>query len=179
MDMLPQSYKTGKTYGHQSLRISNLAFSDGKRFYEYLEAFLYGYYRDKAGDCISGAELAETPKRQGSWHSLRMTFNTDHNHVFSAPRSGKPFDVSTFMRLVRGSVHRLTGQLVTPHLLRDIFATWFLDQGYSEDRIRSLAYAMAHSEKMLLKIYDRRRPQQKSRPIEEVMVTLVQQFLID
>jgi len=52
--------------------------------------------------------------------------------------------------------HGLTGVRVTPHLLRDIYATYYLDQGASDALIRSLAYAMGHSVETLRKIYDRR-----------------------
>ncbi len=56
-----------------------------------------------------------------------------------------------------------------------MFATHFLDQGASDDLIRSLAYAMGHSVETLRKIYDRRRPAQKRRPIEQAVLNLVQQ----
>ena len=36
---------------------------------------------------------------------------------------------------------------------------------------------MAHSPEMLRKTYDRRRPAQKNRPIEETMAGIVQQFM--
>ena len=43
-DITPESYKTGATYGHQEIEIPNIKFPDGKCFYDYLEAWLYGYY---------------------------------------------------------------------------------------------------------------------------------------
>lgn len=176
-DKTPESYKTGKTYGHQSLPVPNPVFADGKYFYDYLEAFLYGYYREPDGYWRSGGELAETPSWKGQWCSLRMAFNPVDNHVFVKPTNGKPHSTSSFYRIIQNSAHRLTGQMVTPHLLRDIYATWFLDQGYTEDRIHSLAYAMAHSIEVLRKIYDRRRPQQKVRPIQEVVSDLLTKYI--
>lgn len=82
-----------------------------------------------------------------------------------------------FAYVIRAAAHRLTGQLLTPHLLRNIYATWFLDNGYTEDRIESLAYAMAHSPQVLRQIYDERGSQQKSRPINEEMEILVDTFI--
>lgn len=35
IDMTPESYKTGKTYGHQKLLIPNQVFPDSKCFYDY------------------------------------------------------------------------------------------------------------------------------------------------
>jgi hypothetical protein len=177
MDMTPESYKTGATYGHQRLRIPDELVADDKTLYDYLEAFLYGYYLDSKGNWESGGKLAASPSRKGQWQSLRMALNPDHNHVFVQPRNGKCFEAAHFSSLIINSSHRLTGQKVTPHLLRDIFATWFLDQGYTAERIASLAYAMAHNEETLRRIYDRRKPKDKNRPIEEIMVGLVQQYM--
>jgi len=178
MDMTPESYKTGATYGHQEPKIPNEPLADGKCFYDYLEAFLYGYYRDEQGNWISGGQFVDDAAREGGrWFSLRMHFNPTHNHVFTKPHAATPYTPGGFSSLMRTSSHRLTGKLLYPHLLRDIFATWFLDQGYTPDRIASLAYAMAHSEKTLREIYDKRRPKDKNRPIEEVMSGLVQQYM--
>ena len=180
MDMTPESYKTGKIYGHQKLRIPNTPFSHGKCCYDYLEAYLYGYYLDPVGNWISGGEFAEPPIGEGKWQSLRMAFEPNHSHVFVKPKSGIAFDEdsSDFGKLIRATCNRLTGQRVSCQLIRDIFATWFLDQGYSPDKIASLAYAMGHSEEKLRKVYDRRKSQQKNRPIEESIAEAIQEFII-
>lgn len=172
-DKTPESYKTGRTYHHQKIAVPNPQFPDGKCFYDYLEAFLYGYYRNSEGHWWSGGELADTPTWKGKWFSLRMALNPANAHVFVKPTTGKLHSTSSFYRMIQNSAHRLTGQMVTPHLLRDIYATWFLDEGYTEDRISSLAYAMAHSIEVLRRIYDRRRPQQKIRPIQNVVMELL------
>lgn len=177
MDMTSESYKTGSIYKHQKLLIPNPVFSDGKCFYDYLQAFLYGYYRDSRGNWNTGLHSSETISTKGEWHCLRMAFSPEHNYVFVGPETGKNIDINSFGSLFKSSAHRLTGQLVTPHLLRDIFATWFLDQEYGEAQINSLAYAMGHSTAMLREMYDRRRPQQKTRPIEETMAGVVQKYI--
>ena len=71
----------------------------------------------------------------------------------------------------------MTGQRLTPHLLRDVYATHFWDQGATDAEISSLAYAMGHSPKTLRETYDRRHPQEKHRPIQEAVLNLVQQSL--
>jgi hypothetical protein len=58
-DMTSESYKTGKTYGHQELEIPNVPFPDGRCFYDYLETWLYGYYK----------------RPDGSWHSCGAAFH--------------------------------------------------------------------------------------------------------
>jgi len=178
MDMTPESYKTGATYGHQDLKIPNEPLADGKCFYDYLEAFLYGYYRDKQGNWISGGQPTNPfVKGHGQWYSLRMAFNPDHNYVFVRPYTGGYYEHSSFGKQVRASSNRLTGQRVYPHLLRSIFATWFLDQGYTPERLASLAHAMGHSEAALRRLYDRRKAKDKTRRIEETLSQLLPDFM--
>jgi hypothetical protein len=177
MDMTPESYKTGAKYGHQKLVIPNSPLADGKGLYDYLEAFLYGYYRDSKGNWQSGGQLAETPATEGQWYSLRMAFEPTHNHVFGQPKAGGVLNTSQFCKMIRASSNRLTGQRVFPHLLRDIVATWFLINKYTTENVQSLAYAMGQSEEMLRKMYDRRTTQQKNQPIEDALTPIVQKFI--
>ena len=180
-DTPSQSYKTGKTYASQQLEIPNPKFPDGKCFYDYLEAYLYGYYRDKKGNWLSGSQLTykDLTKRpqQGQWYSLRMAHNPQHNFIFFGSDKVQPYTNSTFENMFSTLANGLTGKMLNPHLLRDIYVTWFLDQGYTQDRIASLAYALGHSVEVLTKIYDRRKPHQKNRPIEEEMGKLIDQFI--
>lgn len=177
MDMSPESYKTGKTYKHQQLEVPNTSFPDGKCFYDYLEAYLYGYWRNSKGNWISGGKTTQSANQQGKWYSLRMNFNPLDNYLFVKRSGGDFFSQNDITAIFKNAAYRLTGQQVTPHLLRDIYATWFLDQAYTEDRITSLAYAMGHSVKMLRSIYDQRRPEQKNRPIEEALAEVVATLL--
>jgi hypothetical protein len=176
LDAVAESFKTGKSLGDQRLEIPNSLFSNGKCFYDYLEAFIYGCYCDKKGNWISASKVLE-PLLESQYYGLRAALEPNHTHLFTRPGNHNPFDRNQFSATIRDTAHRLTGKCLTPHLLRDIYATYFLDQGYTEDRIRSLAYAMGHSVEMLRKVYDRRRPQQKNRPIEEAMVEVVNQYM--
>jgi hypothetical protein len=178
LDASVESYKTGRSkgFGDQKLEIPNPSFSDGKCFYDYLEAFIYGYYRDNKGNWVSGGK-SQKPLPGTKFYSLRMSLVPSHHHVFTQPYCTNFYSRSGFAHTFRHTANRLTGQQLTPHLLRDIFATWFLDQGYTEDRIESLAYAMGHSVKTLRNIYDRRRPKQKLRPIEETMTEIINHFV--
>lgn len=177
-DKTPESYKTGKAYGHQRLAVVNPRFPDGKCFYDYLEAFLYGYYRYPNGAWISGGQASEAPDADGQWMALRLALKPDTDHVFVKPMTGQAHSTGSFYRMVMNSSHRLTGQLMTPHLLRDVFATWFLDKKHSEQDIQSLAYAMGHSVEVLRRIYDRRNPQEKVRPIQAEVLAMVNKHVI-
>lgn len=147
-----ESYKTGQSYGSQELEVPNPVLKNGKCFYEYLEAYLYGYYRDPWGNWISCGEATEAPRADWQSYSLRLTLlkaGDEHDFVFMTPYSSQPFNNKHFASFFKDTTHRLTGQALTPHLLRDIFATWFLDNGYSSATIDSLAHAMGHSTKTL------------------------------
>ncbi|MBD2036912.1 site-specific integrase [Leptolyngbya sp. FACHB-321] len=187
LDHTEFSYKTAKTYKKQSLEIPNVPFPDGKYFYDYLEAFLYGYYRDQQGNWRSAGELNAPPGANWKLYSLRMTFNPQPvlvgkagkqqvampQGVFVQPQEGTAYDTVGFSQVIGKAAHRLTGQRLTPHLLRDIYATWFLDQGYTSQQISSLAYAMGHSEAMLRRKYDKRKANQKRRAAQEAVSAIV------
>ncbi|GAX46166.1 hypothetical protein NIES4075_71870 [Tolypothrix sp. NIES-4075] len=174
-DTPAESYKTGKSQGHRKLEIPNTVFADeGKTFYDYLEAFLYGYYRDRKGAWISGGQLSYGKEKIiGEWHNLRFSLQPKVDFLFIQCQKGTKFCDTAFANLIKYAANRLSSKALTPHTLRDIYATWFLDQGYSQAQISSLAYAMGHSEAMLRKTYDERSPEQRTRPIKEEMHTIV------
>jgi site-specific recombinase XerD len=105
-----------------------------------------------------------------------LEFNANHDFVF-VQRNGKPFALERMYQHLSTAAHALTGQRVSPHLVRDIFATYFLDNGASDGDVASLAYAMGHSQEMLRASYDRRTPEQKHRPIQSALSKVVQESL--
>jgi len=176
-DTTPECYKTGKTYGHQDLEIPNVQFADGRCFYDYLEAWLYGYYKKSDGMWHScGAAFNPDEQNFGLLRAARLELNPNHDFVF-VQRNGKPFSIQGISQYLSAATHALTGHRVNPHLVRDIFATHFLDQGAPDSDVASLAYAMGHSQEMLRTSYDRRTPNQKHRPIQSAMSKLVQESL--
>jgi hypothetical protein len=173
-DTTPECYKTGKAYGHQELEIPNVQFDDGRCFYDYLEAWLYGYYIKSDGMWQScGATFHPDEQKVGCLRAGRLEFSPNHNFVF-VQHNGKPYTQSAIRQYLSTAAHALTGQRVNPHLVRDIFATYFLDNGVPDSDVASLAYAMGHSQEMLRASYDRRTPSQKHRPIQSAMSKLIQ-----
>jgi hypothetical protein len=173
LDVPREASKTGDTFGDQDLIIENIQFPDGKTFYDYIEGFLYGVCIDSKGNWNAHSLF------QGKHLDLRMEFNPKCDNFFVYPHNGGAYDRTSFMLIFKETAHRLTGKPINPHLLRDIYATWYLDNGHTPERITSLAYAMAHSEKTLREIYDRRHSQDKNRPIEEAHRELIQELLND
>lgn len=173
-DTTPECYKTGKAYGHQELEIPNVQFDDGRCFYDYLEAWLYGYYKKPDGTWHScGAAFHPDEQKVRCLRAGRLEFNPNHDFVFTQ-HNGKPYAQHGMSAYLSGTAYALTGQRVNPHLVRDIFATYFLDNGAPDGDVSSLAYAMGHSQEMLRASYDRRTPSQKHRPIQSAMSKLIQ-----
>ncbi|HEY9881254.1 MAG TPA: hypothetical protein V6D29_22555 [Leptolyngbyaceae cyanobacterium] len=50
-----------------------------------------------------------------------------------------------------------------------MWATWAFQMGLSEVQLRSLAYAMGHTVETLRSMYERVSPDERLRPIEEVL----------
>ncbi|MEG4207204.1 hypothetical protein QUA20_25165 [Microcoleus sp. Pol7_A1] len=176
-DVTSESYKTGKTYGHQDLEIPNVQFPDGRCFYDYLEAWLYGYYKMPDGSWRScGTAFKPGEQEVGRLWPCRLQFEAVGEFVF-VRHNGTPFAEDSMASYISNAAHALTGQRLTPHLLRDIFATHFLDNGASDSDIASLAYGMGHSPQILRASYDRRSPVQKHRPIQLAVMELVQKSL--
>jgi len=74
--------------------------------------------------------------------------------------------------------HSVSTKILTPHLLRNITATHFLDDpNVSYQTIDSLAHSQGHKKETLTSLYDKRSSQQKNRPIEEKMIGFVQQLI--
>jgi hypothetical protein len=176
-DVTPESYKTGKTYGHQDLQIPNVQFPDGRCFYDYLETWLYGFYKMPDGSWRScGGTFNPGEHKVGLLWAGRLQFDSVGEFVF-VRQNGEPFCDDDMSDFISTAAHALTGKRLTPHLLRDIFATHFLDNGASDSDIASLAYGMGHSPQILRAIYDRRHPVQKHRPIQLAVMELVQKSL--
>jgi integrase len=148
IDVTPLACKTGRTYGHQKLRLPNLVFADGRSFYSYLEEWL------------------------DTW---RQAYKPQHNFVFST-KEGQRMSRHNLSALFRTAVHRLTGKSLGPHRLRDICATYYLDREYSDAVINALAERMAHDPKILKERYDKRKGWQKNRPIEQAMKALLERL---
>ena len=176
-----ESYKTGSKYKEQDLEIPNLEFPDGYQFYDYLEAYLYGYYLNKHGHWISASKHLQSPSSEWKPFSLRLALNPkdNHNFVFMRPQESDPFGTPALLAaFFKKACHSVSTKILTPHLLRNITATHFLDDpNVSYQTIDSLAHSQGHKKETLTSLYDKRSSQQKNRPIEEKMIGFVQQLI--
>ncbi|MBC1224874.1 hypothetical protein GNF09_34425 [Nostoc sp. UCD120] len=169
-----QEYKTCELYGPQSIVIRNHKFHDGNCLYDYFERHLYGWYFHSNG------------KKKDKWLTTgRISFNPrdccyicnqnqnsefwSWGYFFIQPLVGCVYNSTEFKDLVRNAAHRLTNVPVTPHVMRYVWATWAYQVGLNEQEQESLAYAMGHDVKTMLEFYENCTPNEKRRPIEEVI----------
>jgi len=181
------NYKTQKRYGSQSIVIKNRQFADGNCFYDYIEHYLYGWWRpeEEADFSIYSWWDSSFIGQRGQWICLgRAEFKpqsfscvTEQNtcnfwswgYFFVMPRTGNSYTDSGFKEFFSKAVHKVIGQRITPHVLRDMWATWSYQVGLTDAQRESLAYAMGMDVKTLEDTYERCSPDEKRRPIEEVV----------
>lgn len=141
--LTPSDYKTGKAYGEFKCEVPNPDFGDGTCFYDYIDAWLY--------DCSKLPRLGELNLPEG----LRTTYKPEHNFFFTQ-RNREPMQQHTLSGYIQQAAYRITGQAVTPHLLRDMFVSHLMELGHSDDEMDAVAIAMQCSPETQRRIYDRR-----------------------
>lgn len=186
-------------YGAQSIVIKNRLFRDGTRLYDYIEHYLYGWWLPggRNNQQIYDWWQPDLKGRRGRWigHGRTSFKPCDACYVdqksetsfwcwgyfFVRSQTGLPYNGSEFATIIRRAAMRKTSKLITPHLMRSIWATWAyqvriyrdgaLQIGLTDQEKESLAYAMGMRLKTLKEIYERCSPDEKRRPIEEVIDT--------
>lgn len=178
-DTPPQAAKTGYTHKYQQVLIMDRQVYQGKNLYEFLEAYLMGYWRDSAGNWISVGKTLEAPSPDFERYDLRSAIAKDSllddqlSGWFIVGRDSgniiRSGDFST--RFTRAAnkmaiASKIGTRYLNPHLMRSIYAVHMIDSGASLAVLKSLATAMGHTLETLERIYDKRRPTQKTRLIE-------------
>jgi hypothetical protein len=113
--------------------VPNLAYADGRRFYQYLEEWLLHYAdQDEQG-------------RSVMLPGLRSCFKPQHDYLFTM-KQGQPYSqASAFMELLRNPAYRLTGKVLTPETLRrsgaDCFTAWLKEHAPAKRLYRAGSYA--------------------------------------
>ena len=174
--------KSGDSHGDQPIPILDRVVYQGKRLYDFLEAYLMGYWRDRYGNWVSTGKTIDAPNDTFKFYELRSAIAKDPQsaHLQSKVRGVEQHAGWLFVGRETGERHRpgdfgtsfarasyrLTGKSVNPHMLRSIYAVYMIESGCNRAMLLSLATAMGHKLETLEKIYDKRRPRQKTRLIE-------------
>ncbi|MFN9175712.1 MAG: hypothetical protein ACK58N_14735 [Synechocystis sp.] len=137
-DMLPEEYKTGDTYGHYCVALPNHRFQDGTRFYDYLEKYLFGGYRQAL-----------------------LRHGQDHQYLFvrinDIPKwdgkAGDPISWDSYSDVIYDFSKKITGVGISPKKFRTIYRTYYVNLGAPPNVLAGLAYCMQHSPETAAKVY--------------------------
>ncbi|KAL4540242.1 hypothetical protein Ndes2526A_g03237 [Nannochloris sp. 'desiccata'] len=87
----------------------------------------------------------------------------DHTFLFTQA-NGNPFSDKQLSKFFMTSAYRITGQRLTPHLVRDSIVTFLRKGDATERELEALALYMGHSIDMQRSSYDRRTKEEKVGP---------------
>lgn len=179
--------KTDDVYGVYTMEIPNRTFDDGTCFYDYLEHYFCGWW-------VQGKFRNRKPYgwwdpnlqgQVGHWAAKGWmefepseTFEVEERaqgplwrwgYAFPMPATGKIGDGTVFAGSFLRTSYQFIGKRISPHLLRNFWATWAFQVKLTDAELASLAFAMGHSVQTLKDIYDRSTEQEKTRPIYEAI----------
>ena len=143
--LMPDDYKTGKSYGEYWSEVPNTPLYGEKDFYHYIDLWLYKY---------------------------RNLFEPNHNFLFvktfpKCPEVGLPLEASGIHVRVRTAFIKFTGIPVSPQVLRKMYITYLKNSRATEAELEAAAAAMHHSREMQSKVYDQQTTAEKIKPIFE------------
>jgi hypothetical protein len=175
-----QAAKSGDSHGHQEVLVMNRQVYRNQTLYDFLEAYVMGYWRDRYGNwCSLGKSLA-APHAGFQYFPLRSAIAADELTtmpdkpgrtvppvwLFVGRVKGKPYREGDFGGKLARAAYRLSERFVTPHLLRSIYAVYAIETMGDRSTLASLAEAMGHTLATLDRVYDKRRADRKMRLAE-------------
>ena len=127
-------------------------------------------YGERAPMVISKSIYPELEAYIDAW---RSKLNPEHNYLFTQA-NGKPLTDKSLYKLFRTTAYRITGQRLTPHMVRDAIVTHLRSTEHvSERQLEALALYMGHSVTMQRESYDRRTKKEKVEPAINLLQSLV------
>lgn len=146
-------YKTGQTYGEFIAELPNKDLGDGTYFYDYLNKWLYGGYRDIL-------------LRHQQTHKCLFVKIYDRQYADErAYFAGDPIGYGTFSGVVGNLTKKYTGVTLHPHIFRTIYRTYLVNKGASSAELEAAAFFMQHSEEMARKTYTVQTILEKLNPV--------------
>lgn len=155
LHLQPEDYKTGKKYGEWYADFPNVQFSDGTNFYQYLDKWIYGGYRNI------------------------VLKNEKHNYLFMQNRSSKPMNVTNMGDKLNCLFLSLIKQQISPHKLRTIYRTYLEDLGVSQPVLNSSAFWMQHSPEEAKGTYTKQSIENKLKPGKQAIMDINSELLKD
>ena len=143
--LLSHQYKTGDTYGTYWHEINNVKYENGKRFYDYLNQWLFEGYRDELALVKTNSVF------------VQKQFKND-GHKKPACDDCKMLEIGRFVKRI---FKRKTKFPLNPHALRNIYVTHINNLNVPEETRRAIAYMMHHDLETANKIYNKQTPDEK------------------
>ena len=139
--LLPEDYKTGKTYKEYWGTMPNVVFKDGTDLYTYISI----------------------------WNQLRKCQQKcDHKYFFMGDSTHQPLTTVNWSLRITNIFRRYTGVPVTPKEIRKMYITHINNQGATNAELKGAASAMHHSTKMQESVYNSQTIFDKIAPIMEL-----------
>jgi hypothetical protein len=126
--LMPEDYKTGKSYKEYWGIMPNVEFLDGTKLYEYIDKWLN-----------DGREYKH---------------KCNHNFFFRSLQNYEKFNSKNLSKCLRNIFAHATGIPVTPKELRKMYVTYLNNQQATNAELKAAAKAMHHSTQMQEKIYN-------------------------
>ena len=144
--------------------IPNIKFADDTHLYQYLCAWLHDYQ-----SVPNYANIAWTG-------GLRDVFARGHNYCFTMV-CGKSLTGNATCNYIKRRVHKITGKVLTPHLIRSMYISYLEDNGTPEYIMQATAQSMHHSRNTQRRHYDKRQKSKKMQPGLDLAVEIAQSIL--
>jgi len=179
-----RDFKTDQIYGPYLMPLPNRQFDDGSTLYGILEHYLCGWWqaetyknnhhydwwdpslRGKRGRWIMKGWMEFEPESTlGDPVGATIPVQWRWGYLFPCPRTGRQYQGSSYVKLFDQTSYHYLERRINPHMFRNIWATWGVQVGLSDNELRSLAYAMGMSERTLRDIYARLTHEERIRPI--------------
>lgn len=146
------------------LPVPNIKYTDNRHFYQYLESWLSHYHYQEGKN-----KPVELP-------GLRHCFNPQHSYFFTM-KNGQPYtNPMVFSDLLRNPAFRITGKVLSPNLIQDMFVRYLIKTGTSCQEVMNLAKLMDYSPERIEEI--RRLETDKERLESEYLpAKIAQDFL--
>lgn len=140
--LMPNDYKTGKTYKEYWGIMPNQDFGDGNNLYGYINNWI-----DEGRECEQ---------------------KCNHNYFFRKVNTYKPLDSRTWGSRIRAIFVQETGIPVTPKELRKMYVTHLNNIKASDAERRAARHAMHQSQKMQDGVYNCQNSLDKAAPIMDL-----------
>lgn len=181
-----EQFKTVATYGEFWYPVPNVQFSDGTTFYEFITAWLWGFWdEEQIWPAYYSGENSHWQgyiDQEGNRQGWRAALQPTHSCVFTMPYARTAFYDTPFSTYIKAIFVRFTQEKgppvpVTPHSFRHMLANYLDRLGVDGEEAKSFAYVLHHSPEMHQGRYVYRDNMQRIAPAVQRMEQIIKSFI--